>query len=185
VSRLTAEDQDVDMKRDARPPVIRLLTVPEAADRLGLTPPDVDRMVETGHLCAVHVSPRGGRRFWPADVEACATAGMDQLTSSPSSGGFAAQIRSASAEPAPAESATIAPSLVRVPPRRVRTSFQGRLRRPRWPRFEVVAERVSSTYLGFRDAEHVTDYLRARASLALNPEMSTIGQNQAPRGATA
>ncbi len=163
------------MKRDARAPIIRLLTVPQAACRLGLTASDVDRLVESGYLHAVHLSPHGGRRFWPADVEACAKAGTNRPETSPTSGSLVAAIHLDSTELgrgapsiAPTIAPTIAPSIARVPPHRARTPDAPAPKGPRWPRFEVAAERASSNYLAFRDAEHVTSYLRARATLALS-----------------
>ena len=159
------------MKRDARVPVIRLLTVSEAADRLELIPSDVDRMVETGSLQAVNVSPHGGRRFWPADVEACAGARSDGTASIRSVVGvmaaaLVAPTVMADARPKPAV------RLAAGPPHRARAQFEQTPQHPRWPRFEVAPERPASNYLAFRDAEHVTAYLRARATLELDSSHS-------------
>jgi hypothetical protein len=159
------------MKRDVRAPVIRLLTVIEAADRLELIPADVDRMVERGNLQAVNVSPHGGRRFWPADVEALATARADGSESIGSVVGVMAAVvlvPTVAADAPPSHAA----GPVAGPPHRARTQLEQAPQHPRWPRFEVAPERPSSNYLAFRDAEHVTAYLRARATLDLDPSKS-------------
>ena len=41
-------------------------------------------------------------------------------------------------------------------------------RRPHWPPYSETADRRPSAYLAFRDADHLTSYLRARADLAAN-----------------
>jgi len=164
---------DALMKRDARAPVIRLLNVTGAADRLGLIPADVDRLVETLDLHAVNVSPHGGRRFWPADIEACATAREDDRAAIASGVAVAATTEVRLAPSAPM---SVAPSPVPSPelgpPRRARSQFALAPQHPRWPRFEVAQERAASSYLAFRDAEHVTAYLRARATLDLDSSHS-------------
>jgi excisionase family DNA binding protein len=155
------------MKRDVRAPVIRLLTVPQAADQLGLTRSDVDRLVETGSLHAVNVSPHGGRRFWPADVDACESA-----RTSPSAASVTTLDAAAAAPVEPVHVVIVPSSDAPDPPHRGRIQVELAPRHPRWPRFELVQERVSSSYLAFRDAEHVTAYVRARANLELDSSNS-------------
>ena len=162
------------MKRDVRAPVIRLLTVSQAAVELGLTTGDVDRLVETGDLHAVNVSPHGGRRFWPADIEARVTG---HATSTPPTAGIGAPI-SAIAPDAPQladEIRSIAPVIAARPPHRVRAKLDLVPSHPRWPRYEAATERAASSYLAFRDAEHVTSYLRARQTLDVDPSNSVHG----------
>ena len=172
------------MKRDVRAPVIRLLTVPQVADRLGLTQADVDRLVESGELHAVNVSPHGGRRFWPADVGTCAAArALSGSSSSPGSSSFDLNIPIGvrKAEPVMAGPG-LASRLPIDPPHRARTQHELQPQHPRWPRFEVVPERASSNYLAFRDAEHVTAYLRARATLDIDASHSVhTGPSRAER----
>ena len=151
------------MKRDVRAPVIRLLTVSQAAIELGLTPVDVDRLVETGDLHAVNVSPHGGRRFWPADVEACATGRTTQPSVDADD--------PIAAEPT-IEIPVVVPVLDAAPPHRARAKLDLTPRHPRWPRYEAATERPGSSYLAFRDAEHVTQYLRARQTLDIDPASS-------------
>ena len=155
------------MKRDVRAPVIRLLTERQAADHLGLTATDVGRLVQTGDLLALRVSPHGGRRFWPADVVAYASGGPSRRTES---GSALSAIRSArgteSSEAAVSRSE--APRVaVPQPPHRALTRLEATSRRPSWPRFEATIERVAPGYLSFRDAEHVTRYVQARATLEI------------------
>jgi hypothetical protein len=154
-------DHDAGMKRDLRAPVIRLLTVSQAAAELGLTAGDVDRLVETGDLHAVNVSPHGGRRFWPADIEACVTGQAAQMQpSAPEAAQPATDVRS------------IASTDAVRPPHRVRAKLDLTPSHPRWPRYEAATERAASSYLAFRDAEHVTQYLRARQTLDVDPANS-------------
>ena len=159
------------MKRDARAPVIRLLNVTEAANRLGLIPADVDRLVETLDLHDVNVSPHGGRRFWPADIEACATARADDRAAIAAGVAVTAEVRLAPTAPTGVAPSPV-PSPALGPPRRARSQFALAPQHPRWPRFEVAQERAASSYLAFRDAEHVTAYLRARATLDLDSSHS-------------
>lgn len=160
------------MKRDTRAPVIRLLTVSQAAHELGLTTVDVDRLVETRELHAMSVSPHGGRRFWPADIAACARAlaepsGSTALAAEPMSvivGESPRQLDPAIVAAVPATEAR--------PPHRARAQRQQTPLHPRWPRYEAAVERPTSSYLAFRDAEHVTRYLRARRGIDLDPATS-------------
>jgi len=172
----TTGEHDPDMKRDVRAPVIRLLTVSQAAVELGLTPVDVDRLVETGDLHAVNVSPHGGRRFWPADIDACAS-GLD--------GSIAPDVGRADtiavAAPVSAVDLPSDTTAVRVPPpHRSRAKFNHAPSHPRWPRYEVATERPASSYLAFRDAEHVTQYLRARQTLDVDLAGSVHGEAKRP-----
>jgi excisionase family DNA binding protein len=167
------------MKRDVRAPVIRLLTVPQAADQLGLTRSDVERLVETGDLHAVNVSPHGGRRFWPADVDACGLARA----------GMSASTAIATAPPVDLDAAQPAittrlgeRTVAADPPHRARIQLELTPRHPRWPRFELAQERTSSNYLAFRDAEHVTAYVRARATLELDASNSVHSEPLRDRG---
>jgi hypothetical protein len=160
-----AARHDAGMKRDVRAPVVRLLTVSQAAIELGLTPVDVDRLVETGDLHAVNVSPHGGRRFWPADVEACASGRTARPRSS-------VEIDEPVATAPPIEIPIVAPVLTAAPPHRARAKLDLAPRHPRWPRYEAATERPGSSYLAFRDAEHVTQYLRARQTLDIDPASS-------------
>jgi hypothetical protein len=160
------------MKRDVRAPVIRLLTERQAADHLGLTASDVGRLVQTGDLLALRVSPHGGRRFWPADVDAYASGGPRRRTESRSA---LDAIRSAtdtgSSEAAVTGSETPSVAMPR-PPHRALTRLEATPRRPSWPRFEATIERVAPGYLSFRDAEHVTRYVEARATLEIEASRS-------------
>ncbi len=140
---------------------VRLLTVPEAAERLGVMIADLDRLVDDGRLEAVPFSARAGRRFWPADVEAAA-AGPRRLDR-PADGPDVPAGRDA----APAAAAA---GRRPAPPRRATTPTH-----PRWARDRVTPERVPSTYLAFRDADHVTSYLQARATLLLDADRSVHG----------
>ena len=168
------------MKRDLRAPVIRLLTVPQAADQLGLTRSDVDRLVETGDLHAVNVSPHGGRRFWPADVDACGSARAGASVSSTATAP-AAPIDPDAAQPA-ITTRLSARNVAADPPHRARIQLELTPRHPRWPRFELAQERASSNYLAFRDAEHVTAYVRARATLELDASNSVHTEPLRDRG---
>jgi hypothetical protein len=160
------------MKRDVRAPVIRLLTERQAADHLGLTASDVGRLVQTGDLLALRVSPHGGRRFWPADVDAYAAGGPPRQTDS---GSAFDDIRSANAtqsgEPA-ADTTEPQPVMSPRPPHRALTRLETTTRRPSWPRFEATVDRVAPGYLSFRDAEHVTRYVEARATLEIEASRS-------------
>jgi hypothetical protein len=166
-----AGEHDQGMKRDVRAPVIRLLTVSQAAIELGLTPVEVDRLVEIGDLHAVNVSPQGGRRFWPADVEACATGQADRTRAS-------ARIEAPTAAVVPVdpdaaiENPVVAPAVAARPPHRSRAKVGLAPSHPRWPRYEATTERAASSYLAFRDVEHVTRYLRARQTLDVDPVSS-------------
>jgi hypothetical protein len=166
-----AAGHDAGMKRDVRAPVIRLLTVSQTAIELGLTPVDVDRLVEAGELHAVNVSPHGGRRFWPADVEACATGRTTRARSSAETDDSIGVFAPAADEPT-IDATTIAPVLTAAPPHRARAKLDLAPRHPRWPRYEAATERPGSSYLAFRDAEHVTQYLRARQTLDVDPASS-------------
>jgi hypothetical protein len=164
------------MKRDVRAPVIRLLTVSQAAVALGLTPVDVDRLVETGDLHVVNVSPHGGRRFWPADVDACASA---------RDGSIAADVDRTTAIAVAAATSVIdlpsnAPAATGLPPHRSRPRLDHAPIHPRWPRYEAATERPASSYLAFRDAEHVTQYLRARQTLDVDLASSVHGEPKRP-----
>ena len=160
------------MKRDVRAPVIRLLTERQAADHLGLTASDVGRLVQMGDLLALRVSPHGGRRFWPADVDAYATggprrrtesgSGLDAIRSAIDTGG--SETTAIRAEPEPVTSLR--------PPHRALTRIETTSRRPSSPRFEATIERVAPGYLSFRDAEHVTRYVEARATLEIEASRS-------------
>lgn len=160
------------MKRDVRAPVIRLLTERQAADHLGLTASDVGRLVQTGDLLALRVSPHGGRRFWPADVDAYASGGPRRRTESWSA---LNAIRSAVAIGSGDTAATTTeaqPVTMPRPPHRALTRLGSTSRRPSWPRFEATIERVAPGYLSFRDAEHVTRYVEARAALEIEASRS-------------
>ncbi len=160
------------MKRDVRAPVIRLLTERQAADHLGLTASDVGRLVQTGDLLALRVSPHGGRRFWPADVDAYATGGPRRPTECGSAfEGIRSAVALESSEAAARRSETQSVTLPR-PPHRALTRLETTSRRPSWPRFEATIERVAPGYLSFRDAEHVTRYVEARASLEIEASRS-------------
>jgi hypothetical protein len=176
LSVLATGEHDPDMKRDVRAPVIRLLTVSQAAVELGVTPVDVDRLVETGDLHAVNVSPHGGRRFWPADVDACAS-GLD--------GSIAADVDRTTAIAVDASASVIdlpsdSPATPVLPPHRARAKIDHAPMHPRWPRYEVATERPASSYLAFRDAEHVTQYLRARQTLDVDLASSVHGETKRP-----
>ena len=160
------------MKRDVRAPVIRLLTERQAADHLGLSASDVGRLVQTGDLLALRVSPHGGRRFWPADVDAYASGGPRRLTESGSAlDAIRSGIGTGSGEAAVSGSK---PSFVAMPrpPHRALPRLEATPRRPSWPRFEATVERVAPGYLSFRDAEHVTRYVEARATLEIEASRS-------------
>jgi hypothetical protein len=159
------------MKRDVRAPVIRLLTERQAADHLGLTASDVGRLVQTGDLLALRVSPHGGRRFWPADVDAYASGGPRRRRES---GSALDGIRSAVAIGPGDSAARTDPQPVATPrpPHRALTRLEATPRRPSWPRFEATIERVAPGYLSFRDAEHVTRYVEARAALEVEASRS-------------
>jgi hypothetical protein len=160
------------MKRDVRAPVIRLLTERQAADHLGLTSSDVGRLVQTGDLLALRVSPHGGRRFWPADVDAYASGGPRRRTES---GSALSAIRSAVAIGSGEAAATrtdTQPVTTPRPPHRALPRLETAPRRPSWPRFEATIERVAPGYLSFRDAEHVTRYVEARATLEIEASRS-------------
>jgi excisionase family DNA binding protein len=148
------------MKHANRNLPVRLLTVPEAAERLGLMISHLDRLVGDGRLTAVRVSAHSGRRFWPADVDAAA-AGLAGLVP-------AAEPPAAAPEPAEARRHTA----------RLRPPTGPR--HPRWARYQVVAERAPSSYLAFRDADHVTSYLQARATLLLDADRSVHGDRGKP-----
>jgi hypothetical protein len=153
------------MKRDVRAPVIRLLTERQAADHLGLTASAVGRLVQTGDLLALRVSPHGGRRFWPADVDAYATGRPPRPTESGSADhGIRSAIDTDRGDPTATEPQT-RPAATPRPPHRALTRLEATSRRPSWPRFEATIERVAPGYLSFRDAEHVTRYVEARATL--------------------
>ena len=64
------------------------------------------------------------------------------------------------------------PVAVPRPPHRAPTRLEGTSRRPSWPRFEATIERVAPGYLSFRDAEHVTRYVEARATLEIEASRS-------------
>lgn len=162
-------DHDAGMKRDVRAPVIRLLTVSQAAVELGLTIGDVDRLVETGDLHAVNVSPHGGRRFWPADIEACVTGLTTPMR--PTIDDPTSAIAPEAPQSAPDIRSIASADAVR-PPHRVRAKLDLTPSHPRWPRYEAATERAPSSYLAFRDAEHVTQYLRARQTLDADPANS-------------
>jgi hypothetical protein len=164
-------DDDAGMKQDVRAPVIRLLTVSQAAVELGLTTGDVDRLVETGDLHAVNVSPHGGRRFWPADIEACVTGQTAQTRPTAGIDNPASTIAPEAAQPATDIRSIASADAVR-PPHRVRAKLDLAPSHPRWPRYEAATERAASSYLAFRDAEHVTQYLRARQTLDVDPTNS-------------
>ena len=146
------------MKSDLRAPVIRLLTDPEAAVALDLTASEIDRIVEVGELRAVHVSARGGRRFWPADVAAAASV-PTEATNGP------AAISAKADRPSVMSSHDLP-----FPPHRVKRQVPIESTRARWQPYEAAVERASPTYLSFRDVEHVTGYLRARSTLDLAVE---------------
>jgi hypothetical protein len=116
------------------------------------------------------VSPHGGRRFWPADVDAYASGGPRRRTA----GSALDAIRSAvTIRPGDAVARTDAqPVAVPRPPHRAPTRLEGTSRRPSWPRFEATIERVAPGYLSFRDAEHVTRYVEARATLEIEASRS-------------
>jgi hypothetical protein len=144
--------------KSPRTPSIRLMTVAQAADRLGLTVAAVDAAVATGALPAVCVSARGGRRFWPADVEAFAALSSDDAGGSMPSADMDTPVVS------------VAAGRVRVAAQR---SDRETLAVRRWfVPFEPAVERPASSYLAFRDAEHVTSYLRARSALLFRAETS-------------
>jgi hypothetical protein len=160
------------MKRDVRAPVIRLLTERQAADHLGLTASDVGRLVQTGDLLALRVSPHGGRRFWPADVDAYATGGPRPRTEPVSAlDAIRTRVGTGSSD---ASSARTKPEAITTPrpPHRALTRLETMSRRPSWPRFEATVERVAPGYLSFRDAEHVTRYVEARAALEIEASRS-------------
>jgi len=58
------------------------------------------------------------------------------------------------------------------PPHRAPTHPETSSRRPSWPRFEATIERVAPGDLSFPDAEHVTRYVEARASLEFEASRS-------------
>jgi hypothetical protein len=62
------------------------------------------------------------------------------------------------------------------PPHRALPQLAATSRRPSWPRFEATIERVAPGYLSFRDAEHVTRYVEARATLEI--EASRAGEGR-------
>lgn len=176
------------MKRSARPPVIRLMTVTEAAIELEMIPSEIDHLVDTGGLPALNVSAHRGRRLWPADVQAWATARADTSASIDAGDGLMStsvigplttatspsNVPPTAPPPAtaavPSDESEVADTRPAGPPRRARTASVPQ--HPRWPRYEATSERPSSNYLAFRDAEHVTSYLRARATLELDPSRS-------------
>jgi hypothetical protein len=160
------------MKRDVRAPVIRLLTERQAADHLGLTASDVGRLVLTGDLLALRVSPHGGRRFWPADVDAYASGGPRRRTESGSALDAIRPAIGTGSSDATATGTKAQPVTMPQPPHRALTRLEATSRRPTWPRFEAIIERVAPGYLSFRDAEHVTRYVEARASLEIEASRS-------------
>ena len=147
------------MKRPIRPPVIRLLTQSEAAARLGMTEIAVDALLAAGTLHALKVSPHGGQRYWPADIAALAAGtAPDHAFVDPAP---------SETEPAPAP----APARPAAPHRATRAPL--RVRRPsgpRWAGWSPVQTPRPSSYLAFRDAEHVSAYLRVRAEVATEPD---------------
>jgi hypothetical protein len=180
------------MKSDLRAPVIRLLTDPEAARVLNLSASEIDHIVQVGGLRAVHVSARGGRRFWPADVAAAAAVPSHErsappaittaepsvlpVIASPTPVAAPRRTRSAAADPETADRGTadrgtaLASRFLAVPARRPRRHGATAPPRARWQPYAAATERQAPTYLAFRDAEHVTGYLRARSKLDLAPE---------------
>jgi hypothetical protein len=138
---------DTDMTTD-RAPVIRLLTAPEAADRIGVQLGELERLVDVGALTVLRVSARDGRRFWPADVDAAADSVTEVWAATEAE---AVATKESSADPVP-------PVVRRRPAARRRTAPQ----RPRWAGFAFAPHRVRRVYLAFRDPEHVVGYLEAR-----------------------
>lgn len=140
------------MTRRVADPIIRLLTAPEAAARLGLSVPALDRLVRIGALPAVRVLAHGGRRFWPRDIEACGLR-LASLVNTPA-GDATDSVATESPEPGPAEAPDSPPSARRR--RRVPN-------RPHWPPF-TVARRTRPTYVGFADPDHLRRFIAARSA---------------------
>jgi excisionase family DNA binding protein len=144
------------MTRPQRNPIVRLLTVSEAASELGVSLPALDRLVRTGAIGVVRVSAQRGRRFWPRDIAAW-------RRSSVATAAAAAPASTSSRAPDAAP-----PSVAVVPDAAVKSTATARRSgsrpsaRPRWLPFATVTKRVRPTYLGFADVESLTLFLRLR-----------------------
>ncbi|MBA2380664.1 MAG: helix-turn-helix domain-containing protein [Chloroflexi bacterium] len=163
------------MTRRIRPPIVRLLTVPEAATHLGLSAPDLDELADAGEIAAVRVSAHGGRRFWPRDVDAFAF-GRSTTSPAPLAPAVAAlptDDRSADRPELTMINADGPIDRTAIPQLGHRPARSGRLLdRPHWLPFERSAVRAPSAYLAFKDAEHLQRYIRLRTDLVSPPDAS-------------